>query len=168
MTDILDKKLSRRRLLRVGGCAGITVAACGVAGVVIESQTDLIDRIRGVSKTPLLTNEAAWNFTDTTLTLDLTQIPELAEPGGAVRLEDDRVPEPLLIFHSEDGDYYVYLNKCTHGKRRIDPVGGKLECTSISQSTFDYEGEVLSGPAKSSLTSYAVALDGDQLAITLA
>jgi nitrite reductase/ring-hydroxylating ferredoxin subunit len=168
MTEILEKKLSRRTLLRVGGCAGLTVTVCGATGVILDSQTDILDRLRGVSKTPLLENDAAWDYTGSTLTLALNLVPDLAEPGGAVRLENDQVPEPLLIVHGEDGNYHVYVNKCPHAKRKIDPAGGKLECTSIGQSTFDYDGTVLSGPAKSSLTTYVVELKGDQLLISLA
>jgi nitrite reductase/ring-hydroxylating ferredoxin subunit len=168
MTDMLEKKLSRRTLLRVGGCAGVTVTACGVTGVILDSQTDIFDRLRGVSKTPLLENDEAWDYSGNTLTLTLNLIPDLADPGGAVRLENDQVPEPLLIVHGADGSYYVYVNRCPHAKRKIDPTDGKLECTSISRSTFDYAGEVLSGPAKSSLTTYAVELNGDQLLVTLA
>jgi nitrite reductase/ring-hydroxylating ferredoxin subunit len=167
MTDILNQKVSRRTLLRLGGCAGITVAACGMTGVVLDTQTDVIDRIRGVSHTPVLTNAAAWTYADSTLTLDLVQVPDLAQPNDAVRLEDDRLPEPLLIVHGKDEQYYVFVNRCPHGKRKIDPIDGQLKCTSISSSTFDYSGDVLSGPAEGPLTTYEVQHNGDQLVITL-
>lgn len=168
MTDeLLDKKVSRRTLLRVGGCAGISVAACGATGVIVGTQTDLLDRIQGISDTPLLENKAAWTYTEPTLTLELDQIPELAQPGHGIRLEDDSLPDRLLIVYGEDSSYYVYLNKCTHGERRIDPVGGKLECTSFSKATYDYNGEKLSGPAKGPLTTYEASVVGNQLVITL-
>lgn len=168
MTDLLNRKLSRRALLRVGGCAGATLVACGVGGVVVGTQTDLIDRIRGISDTPRLANDAAWDYSDNTLTLALDLIPELDEPGSGVRLEEDALPEPLLILHGVDGSYYVYINKCPHAGRKLDPAGGKVECTSVSRSTFDYDGRVRSGPAEDDLTSYAVAVEGSQLVITLA
>jgi nitrite reductase/ring-hydroxylating ferredoxin subunit len=167
MTDVLKKKLSRRSLLRIGGCAGVAVTGCGVSAAILGTQTDLFDRILGVSDTPLLENADAWTYEDHTLTLALDLIPELADPGTAVRLEDGSVPEPLLIVHGADSGYYAYINKCPHAKRRIDPLDGKLECTSFSKSTFDYAGTVLSGPADSPLTTYTVARDGDQLVITL-
>ncbi len=167
MTDELNRKVSRRTLLRLGGCAGITVAACGVTGVVLETQTDVVDRIRGVSHTPVLDDESAWTYANNTLTLTLSQIPDLAQPNDAVRLEDDRLPAPLLIVHGKDENFYVYLNECTHAKRKIDTVDGKLKCCSISKATFDYGGQVLSGPAKGPLTTYAVQHDQDQLVITL-
>lgn len=167
MAEVVKQKVSRRTLLRLGGCAGITMATCGVTGVILDTQTDLIDRIRGVSHTPVLDNESAWTYDDQTLTLTLSQIPDLAQPNHAVRLENDRLPEPLLIVHGKDENYYVYVNKCTHGKRKIDPIDGKLKCTSFSEATFDYNGEVLSGPADGPLTTYEVQQNGDQLAIVL-
>lgn len=167
MSDVLQQKVSRRTLLRLGGCAGVTVVACGITGVVLDTQTDVIDRIQGVSHTPVLDNEAAWTYADNTLTLTLSQIPDLAQPNDAVRLEDDRLPEPLLIVHGKDDNYYVYLNKCTHNKRKIDTIDGKLKCCSISSATYDYSGKVLSGPAKGALTTYEVQQDNDQLVIVL-
>jgi nitrite reductase/ring-hydroxylating ferredoxin subunit len=167
VTDVLQQKVSRRTLLRLGGCAGITVAACGVTGVVLDTQTDVVDRIRGVSHTPVLDNESAWTYADNTLTLTLSQIPDLAQPNDAVRLEDDRLPEPLLIVHGKDENYYVYVNRCTHAERKIDTIDGQLRCCSISKATYDYSGKVLSGPAKGPLTTYEVQQNDDQLVITL-
>ncbi len=161
-------KLSRRNLLRIGGCTGVVLASGAVGGGYLATQTDLIDRIRGISDTPVLDNPDAWTYADNVLTLDLAAIPDLADLNSAVQLDEDSLPEPLLIVHGGDDNYYVYVNKCTHNKRKIDPINGKLECVSIGTSTFDYEGDVLSGPAKSSLTTYTTERDGDSLIVTLA
>lgn len=168
MTENNKQRFSRRTLFRLGGCAGIAVAAGGVGGVILDRQTDFFDRLQGISHTPELTNPDAWAYADNTLTLALDQIPELAEPGSAVQLDHDSLPRPLLIVHGNDGGYYVFVNECTHGKRKIDISGGELKCTSLSQSTFDYSGAVLSGPAEDDLTTYTVAQQGDALIVTLA
>ena len=168
MTDTLNKKVSRRTLLRIGGCAGLAVATGGVTGVVLDTQTDFFDRLRGISDTPLLENPDAWTYADNTVTLALNLIPELAKPGSAVQLDDDQVPEPLLIVYGVDEAYYVYINKCPHGNRKIDPYNGDLRCTSFSRSTFDYAGTVLSGPADSPLTTYTVSVEDESLVIALA
>ncbi len=168
MSETNEPKVSRRTLLRIGGCAGVFLATGGVAGGIVATQTDFIDRVRGKSDTPVLDDPTAWEYADPTLTLALASIPDLAEPGHAVQLDDDTLPEPLLILHGTDDEYYVFVNKCPHAKRKIDPLGDKLECTSISQSSFDYTGKVLSGPADSPLTSYEVVHDGEQLIVTLA
>ena len=51
----------------------------------------------------------------------------------------------------------------------IDPVAGSmtLECCSLSSSSYDYQGNVLSGPAEGALSSYPLTLEGDQLKISL-
>lgn len=170
MTDQKPKRgLSRRAFLRLGGCAGIVAVSGAVGGVVLDRETDFFDRLRGVTHTPLLKNKDAWDYTGGTLTLTLDQIPELAEPGSAVRLEDGAVPKDLLIVHGVDGNFYVYFNECTHGQRKIDlDDDGRLRCTSVSSSVFNYDGSVKSGPAEDDLTTYAVALEGDTLMVTLA
>ncbi|HEX2908325.1 MAG TPA: Rieske (2Fe-2S) protein [Phototrophicaceae bacterium] len=160
------KKVSRRALLRLG-CAGVVVAAAGAAGVL--SQTDFMDRMQGVTHTPLLTDETAWSYADNTLTISLERLPQLSQPGSALRLEASQLSEPLLLVHGVDDQFYVYLNKCTHSGRKIDLDGsGQLTCCSVSQSTFSYAGAVLDGPAKSALTTYTIEQTENQLLITLA
>jgi Rieske Fe-S protein len=49
----------------------------------------------------------------------------------------------------------------------IDPEAGTmtLKCCSLSGSSFDYQGEVLSGPAEGPLTSYPLTVEDGQLRI---
>ena len=161
-----QKKPSRRDVLRIG-CAATILGTAGAAGLL--TQTSFYDRLLGTTHTPLLDDPSAWNYADNTLTLSVGQIPDLAEPGTAVRLEDDQVPENLLIVRGTDDQYYVFVNSCTHGGRKIDlDDNGQLKCTSMGQSKFTYEGEVLSGSADSPLTTYTVEQSDEQLIITLA
>ncbi len=168
MTDLAHKKLTRRTLLRVGGCAGVSVVACGVTAGVVGTQTDLFDRLLNDGETdmPAVDNAAAWTYADQVLTLNLDAIPELAAPSSAVRIEADTLPEPLLIVRDSD-TYHVFLNKCTHVQKKLDLKGGELECTCYSQSKFDLEGHRASGPAKADLTTYTTEVVGQQLIVTL-
>ena len=168
MTDIMQKRISRRNLLRVGGCTGVVLVAGGATGVLLDSQTDIIDRIRGISQTSLLDDPGAWEYADQMLVVALDKAPELAEAGSAVRLEDDQLPEPLLIVHGTDDEFYVFVNKCSHGGRKIDMVDGQLKCCSLSGSEFAYSGKVESGTAPDPLTTYEVIVDGSELTIRLA
>ena len=168
MTDTKTTKLTRRNLLRIGGCAGIVAASGAVGGGYLATQTDFFDRLRGISQTPVLDNPDAWAYAGSTLRLDLIAIPDLVDLNSAVQLDDDALPEPLLIVHGGDDNYYVYVNKCPHADRKIDPINGKLECTSFSQSTFTYAGAVTGGPADSPLTTYTVEREDDSLIVTLA
>ena len=154
------KTVSRRSFLKLTGLVG---------GAFLLTSCEFSDRLMGVSDTPLPQIADAWKLTGSTLTLDLAKLPEIADLGGAVRIEGDALADPLLVIQGEDGNYYAFKNACTHAGRKIDMVAGTmtLECCSVSSSTFDYEGNVLSGPAKEGLTSYALTVDGEMLTIEL-
>jgi Rieske Fe-S protein len=156
----MTKKLSRRSFIKLTGAAGTAL---------LLSSCEFTDGILGIPDTQLPTIEGAWSYTEGVLSLDLSKLPELGELGGAVRIEGDVLPEPLLVVQGEDGNFYAFKNVCTHAGRMIDPLAGTmtLQCCSLSKSTFDYQGNVLSGPAPSPLTSYPLALEGDRLLITL-
>jgi Rieske Fe-S protein len=113
--------------------------------------------------------EDAWIYEAGALTLDMTRLPELDAMGGAVRIEGDILTDPILVFQGDDGEFYALKNVCTHAGRKIDPIAGTmtLECCSASQSTYDYQGNVLSGPAERPLTIYPVTLENDQLIIQI-
>jgi len=101
--------------------------------------------------------------------VDLTKLPELDFLGRAVRIEGQMFTDPILVVLGENGNYYAFKNVCIHSGRRIDPVAGTMnpECCSVNKSTFDYDGNVLSGPAKGPLTSFPLENPGDRLIIDL-
>ncbi|MGD8457768.1 MAG: Rieske (2Fe-2S) protein [Anaerolineales bacterium] len=156
----MTQKLSRRSFIKLTGAAGTAF---------LLSSCNIKDSILGTPETQLPIIEGAWSYTNGTLSLDLSKLPELDELGGAVRIEGAVLPDPILVVLGEDGDYYAFKNACTHGGRMIDPVAGTmtLQCCSLSRSTYDYQGSVISGPAPSPLTSYPLAVEGEQLLITL-
>jgi len=157
---------SRRDFLRIG-CVGTLAVTAGAVGV--ANYTGALDRLKGVTHTPLLEPSSAWRYAGGELRLALADIPELEQAGSAVRIEDTQLPEDLLIVYGVDGEYYAYINKCTHGQRKIDlDENGQLRCTSIGQSQFDYDGRVLSGSAVDALTTYTVERRGGDLIITFA
>jgi hypothetical protein len=53
--------------------------------------------------------------------------------------------------------------------RKLDPMGRDpiLRCCSVSRSTFDYHGNVLSGPAKSIIQVYQCDVRDGVLEIVL-
>lgn len=152
--------LSRRSFIKLTGAAGTAL---------LLSSCDFTDRVLGIPDTQLPIIEGAWSYADGVLSLDLSKLPELDDLGGAVRIEGAVLPEPILVVLGEDGHFYAFQNACTHAGRMIDPVAGTmtLECCSVSKSTFDYQGNVLSGPAAGPLTSYPLAQQGEQLLINL-
>ena len=166
----MTNKISRRSFLKVTGAAGATMLLVGCQDKDVTAENrGFIDRLLGRPVTDLPQIEDAWTYQDNALTLDLAKLPELDELGGAVRIEGEILPDPILVVLGEDGEYYAFKNACTHAGRMIDPLAGTmtLECCSASQSTYDYEGSVLSGPAKGPLTSYALSHHNETLSIVL-
>jgi len=51
----------------------------------------------------------------------------------------------------------------------IDPVAGTmtLESCSVSGTTYDYQGNVISGPAEGKLTGYPLEMEANRLLIRL-
>jgi nitrite reductase/ring-hydroxylating ferredoxin subunit len=45
------------------------------------------------------------------------------------------------------GGYRAFENKCAHAGRKLDPVPGTetVQCCSMGQLTYDYQGNVISG-----------------------
>ena len=150
--------ITRRAILQMSGVAGgvFLLTSCGIA-----------NGIRGIPETDLPQLEDAWAYSDGALWLDLAKLPEISELGGAVRIEGDVLPVPLLVVLGEDGAYYAFKNACTHAGRRLDPVAGAmtLQCCSLSGSTFDFEGNVISGPANGTLTSYPLDVSEGRITI---
>lgn len=95
--------------------------------------------------------------------------PDAIPKGGAAYLQGKGLQEPLLIVHTDDDRYLSFTNRCTHAKRKIDPVVGeqKLRCCSVNHSKFDYDGKPLSGPAKEPLKRHQVELSGGNLVLTV-
>jgi nitrite reductase/ring-hydroxylating ferredoxin subunit len=167
-TMSMNERVTRRDFLKLTGAAGGTFLLTGCSKVASGERT-FWDRVMGnpITQSPQI--EGAWTYAANTLTLDLSKLPEIGDLGGAVRIEGEVLPEPIVVVYGEDGNYYAFKNACTHAGRMIDPVAGTmtLECCSVSSSTFDYQGNVLSGPAEGALTSYPLVLEEEQLIISL-
>ena len=162
----MKQSISRRDFLKLTGLTGGAFILTACSG---EGELSFMDRLKGIPLTELPQIEGAWALDGDTLTLDLIKLPELDSLGGAVRIEGETLTDPILVVLGEDGNYYAFKNACTHGGRMIDPVAGTmtLECCSASRSTYDYEGNVLSGPAEGPLTSFPLEIQDDNLVINL-
>jgi nitrite reductase/ring-hydroxylating ferredoxin subunit len=128
-----------------------------------------LKRIFGISATPAPVNDASWEFANQTIKIDLNQMPEIANAGSAVRLEGKGLPVRTLIVHGQDGAFHAFANRCTHMGRRIDILPGtdRIECCSVSKSTFDYGGQPLGGAARKPLPVFSTTLTGTELTVHL-
>lgn len=134
-----------------------------------SNKRNIFQRLFGIPVTPLAGDADGWSFVDGTLVIDLERMPELTEPGRAVRLESPEIPVRVLIVHGEDGQYHAFRNRCTHAGRRLDPVPGTetVQCCSISKSTFDYACQALHGPVKEPIHAFPVRHEGQRIFITM-
>jgi len=128
-----------------------------------------LKRIFGISATPLPENDDDWTFEDGSIRLQLAQMPEIRHPGSAVRLEGKGLPVRVLVVHGQDGRFHALANRCTHMGRRIDILPGtdRIECCSVSKSTYDYSGQPLGGAAKKPLQVFTATLSDTELTIKL-
>ena len=129
----------------------------------------LLKRIFGICETKPPSDARCWRYSGGKVEIQLERAAELSNRGGAIRLEGRELPERVLILNGDDGNFHAFKNKCTHMGRRIDPVDGHgaVQCCSLSKSTFNYTGEMISGPAKGPLTSFKVESEDGKLIILI-
>lgn len=130
---------------------------------------NVFQRLFGICATGMLADTESWSVGDNVITIELDRVPELANPGGAVRLEGKNLPERILVVHGEDGEYHAFLNKCVHGNRRLDPVPGTntVQCCSIGKSTFDLNGNHLFGAVRENVDVFPVETENGKILIKL-
>ena len=128
----------------------------------------------GICETKPLAPES-WSVEDGKVVVRLGDLPELCGKGKGVYLKGAGLDRPILIVRTESDQYLAYTNRCTHiGHRKLDPVPGPapdkpmLRCCSLSHSTFDCEGNKISGPAKDPLTRHKVEISDGNLVVALA
>jgi nitrite reductase/ring-hydroxylating ferredoxin subunit len=129
----------------------------------------IFKRIFGICETKPPEDAESWNYSGGRINIDLNLVPELSQPGSAVRLEGDDLPERILVVHGNDGRFYAFKNECQHKGRRIDPFPDtfSLRCCSVSKATYHYSGEVISGPAEGPLEKYLTHEENGKLVILL-
>lgn len=126
-------------------------------------------RLFGKCLTQPPANADCWKYENGLLIIDLSRTPELVQKAGAIRIENQTLPDRVLIVHGDDDQYYAYRNRCMHAKRRLDPVPGSntIQCCSINKTTYDYQGRVIVGPAKGPLTAYPVDFEEGRIFINV-
>jgi nitrite reductase/ring-hydroxylating ferredoxin subunit len=132
-------------------------------------QRTFLQRLFGISATKGPADQGCWTYADGKLRLELRRAPELAQPGGAVRLEGKNLPDRILVIRGDDSNYHAFRNRCQHMGRRLDPVPGTptVQCCSINKTTYAYDGRVLSGPAKKAVGTFETQMTDGELIIVL-
>jgi len=130
---------------------------------------NIFQRIFGIPATKPPADADCWDYTDGKLVIDLNKVLELSEPYGAVHLEGDNLPVRLLVILDGAGNFRTFENKCEHAGRKLDPVPGTatIQCCSMGQTTYNYDGKVLSGSAENPVKNFNVLKENGTLIIEL-
>jgi len=126
-------------------------------------------RLFGICQTQPPQNPGCWSNQINQVVVDLARTPELKEPGGAIRLEGQGLANRILVMRGDDGNAYAFVNKCSHGGRRMDPKPGTstVECCSIGKSVFTYKGETVSGSAKKPIVTLPAREESGRIIVSL-
>lgn len=116
---------------------------------------EFLKALAGMCRTDVLSPDL-WEFDGDKATIVLSEVSQLKNPCGAVYLSGKGLKDPILVVHGDDGQFHCFSNRCGHMGRKLDPVPGEpiLRCCSVSHSTYDYQGKVVSGPAKEVIQVY--------------
>jgi len=134
---------------------------------------EFLKRLFGICKTKKAADESSWQIHEQingqTIKVELARVPEISQPGGAVRLEGKNLKARVLVIYGENCQYYAYKNQCTHMGRRLDPLKGnnRIQCCSVSKSTYDYTGQPVAGPVEKPLHALPVYVENGQLIISM-
>jgi len=152
------------------GNSGENTVIKGVDEMAVKSlQRSVIKRIFGIPATKACAPGDAWEYREGQIILKRNAVPEIEQPGGAVRIEGKGLPERILLIKGDDGAYHAFINRCAHMGRRLDPVPGSstIQCCSVSKSTYNYLGQEITNVAKGSVKPLAVHEEGDVLRISV-
>lgn len=94
----------------------------------------------------------------TQIVIPLAKHPQLAKPGGLMRVEGKDGDARLVVIRRADGSLVALSMECTHWGCDVDWLADKaeLECPCHG-SRFDADGKVLEGPADEPLPAYPVS-----------
>lgn len=99
--------------------------------------------------------------------LPLRNFPQLARPGGYLRILPEGFASAVYVLSLDDGGYSALSPICTHLGCTVEIAGAHLVCPCHG-STYDRGGRVLRGPASLPLREFpAVATSAGELVIQL-
>jgi cytochrome b6-f complex iron-sulfur subunit len=92
--------------------------------------------------------------------LALSQYPELAEPGGSLRVLPEGTEQPIFVLADGGGRFTVLSSLCTHLGCTVELQTDRFVCPCHG-STYDRTGTVVRGPAERALRRYGSRLTPD-------
>lgn len=102
--------------------------------------------------------------------LDLNKDPyrQLGTVGNGIKLQMGAAAKPLIVTRLSATEVAAFSSQCTHAGSEVSlPENGRIICGSGHGAVFDLRGNVLSGPATSSLERYETSLADNQRKIII-
>jgi cytochrome b6-f complex iron-sulfur subunit len=134
--------MNRREFVESLSVGGAALCLAGCASLVTQSVTPVDGVVR----------------------LQLVKQPELAKPGGALRVQPAGTSTSILVLRGEDVNgrpaFTAVSPICTHRGCTVEAQGAVLVCPCHG-STFERSGSVVRGPADRPLTAYKTTADTD-------
>jgi len=147
-----DRELDRRRFLDRAARGASVLAWSGVCGGLLA----------GCAAAPGRTFRAP---PGQEARIPLGEYPELAQPGGIVRVVTPKDGE--VYVRAEAGGTFSGISAvCTHKGATVRPTPEGFRCPRHG-STYDREGKNTGGPAKRPLARFPAARDGDMVVLRL-
>ena len=154
--------ISRRKFVTQSVGAGALVGAC-VCGL---SGCATFNKIGGTP--PLLANAYAIKPPGT-VTVVLNKAMPLAVAGGAAKIIDPALRDPLIIARVAGDNYVVAALRCPHRGVELEyqPDNRRFRCASLGHSKFALDGHKLGGPASRGIKVYTASVANGILTIKL-
>ncbi len=102
------------------------------------------------------------------LDLDKNEYRQLGTVGNGIKLRMGGETKPLIVTRLSATEVAAFSSQCTHaGSEVYLPENGRIVCGSGHGAVFDLRGNVVSGPATSSLERYEASLADKQRKISI-
>ena len=146
---------TRRRdfIATLAAAAGAGTCLCAAGGCATFTK---------VGRTPAIA-AGAYDIDGRTVRIRLEQVPDLATVGGAVKMTDARLPEPIIVGRMGEAEYVALSLRCPHRGVEVEyrHKAGDFRCASLGYSTFGRDGARKSGFARKPLRRFDAKLVRD-------
>jgi Rieske Fe-S protein len=79
---------------------------------------------------------------------------------------NDKLEYPICLYRFSESEYAALLMRCTHQGTELQVFGDRLQCPAHG-SEFSNRGRVQNGPADTSLRTFPVNVEGQQIKVDL-
>ena len=152
------KDMNRREFVQTAALAG--ACACGLAGCATFTK---------IGDTPPIESGAYKVEPAGKVNVTLDKVSSLAAVGGAVKIIDPALSDPLIVARVEQDSYVVASLRCTHRGVELEyqPDQKRFCCASLGHSRFALDGHKIGGPAPRPIKAYPSSVADGILTIEL-